>query len=137
MVGLSTFGLLAGLLTIAAAVIRLTRGAGPTSNVTGSEALLLGLMMTLAMATPVGFGLHWLRKNVWNNSAKTLELAGSMSRTVVAVFVTYGVVSLTIRLTEAIFLRRAAGIAWPVWDVLAFGVAFVAGVVAYTGTRRS
>ncbi len=136
MAGLATFGVLAGLLTVGASVIRLTRGGTAASNVTGSEALLLFLMMTLALATPIGFGIHWVRKNVWQNSAKTLDLAQASRRTVVAVFVTYGVVALAARLTEAVLLRRAAGIAWPMWDLVIFGFAASAGLIAFFSGRR-
>ncbi len=134
--GLATFGVLAGLLNVGAAVIRLTRGGNAAANVTGSEALLLALMMTLALATPLGFGAHWIKKNIWNNSAKTVELAGSMRRVVVGAFVTYGVVSLTVHLIESVLLRRAAGVAWPVWDLIGFGFAAGAALATYFVTRR-
>ncbi len=133
---LATFGVLAGLLTVGAAVIRLTRGGTAAANVTGSEALLLGLMMTLALATPLGFAVHWVRKNVWKNSAKTVELATNMRRVVVSAFVTYGVAALTVHLVEAVVLRRAAGVAWPVWDLVAFAFAGVAAGVTYLAFRR-
>ncbi|MBL9024216.1 MAG: serine/threonine protein kinase [Myxococcales bacterium] len=133
---LATFGVLAGLLTVGAAVIRLTRGGTAAANVTGSEALLLGLMMTLALATPLGFAVHWVRKNVWKNSAKTVELATNMRRVVVSAFVTYGVAALTVHLVEAVVLRRAAGVAWPVWDLVAFAFAGVAAGITYLAFRR-
>jgi serine/threonine-protein kinase len=37
---------------------------------------------------------------------------------VLAAFVSYGLLALTIRFVEALVLRRAAGIAWPVWDLV-------------------
>jgi serine/threonine-protein kinase len=134
--GLATFGVLAGLLNVGAAVIRLTRGGKAAANVTGSEALLLVLMMTLALATPFGFGVHWVRKNVWKNSAKTVELANSMRRVVLGAFVTYGVVALTVHLVESVLLRRAAGVAWPVWDLVGFGFAAAAALVIHFSMRR-
>jgi serine/threonine protein kinase len=132
---LSVFGVLAGLMTMAAAFIRL--GRGPGANVTGSESLLLGLLLALALATPIAFAVHFVRKNVWNNSAKTIELANVMKRSVVAAFVTYGLVSVTIRLTEGLLLRRAAGVAWPVWDILALALALAAGVLSHFALRES
>ncbi|NUO54484.1 MAG: protein kinase, partial [Polyangiaceae bacterium] len=134
--GLATFGVLAGLLNVGAAVIRLTRGGKAAANVTGSEALLLTLMMTLALATPLGFGVYWIKKNIWKNSAKTVELAGSMRRVVVGAFVTYGVVALTVHLVESVLLRRAAGVAWPVWDLIGFGFAAVAAIAIHFMTKR-
>jgi len=132
---LAVFGFLAGLMTMAAAFIRL--GRGPGANVTGSESLLLGSLLTLSLATPIGFAVHYVRKNIWNNSAKTIELANVMKRSVVAAFVTYGLVSVTIRLTEGLLLRRAAGQAWPVWDILALGLALTAGAVTHVALRES
>jgi serine/threonine-protein kinase len=134
--GLAAFGVLAGLVTATAAVIRMVRGGGAGANVTGSESLLLVVLLALALATPLGFSVHYLRKNVWNNSAKTVELAMTLRRVIVAVFITYGVTSLTIRFTESILLRRAAGVAWPTWDVVATVVAITAGVAAHFVARR-
>jgi len=133
---LATFGVLAGLLTVGASIIRLSRGGAAAANVTGSEAFLLVLMMTLGLATPLGFGVHWVRKNVWKNSAKTVELANGMRRVVVSAFVTYGVIALTVHLVEGIVLRRAAGVAWPVWDLVGFGFAATAALVVYLAFRR-
>ncbi len=132
---LAVFGVLAGLMTMAGAFIRL--GRGPGANVTGSESLLLGLLLALALATPIGFAVHYVRKNVWSNSAKTIELANVMRRGVVAAFVTYGLVSVTIRLTESLLLRRAAGVAWPVWDILALALAVSAGFLSHFALRET
>jgi serine/threonine-protein kinase len=115
--GLATFFVLCAIISISSAVIRLSRGGGAASNVTGSEAALLLLFLTLAMATPLGFAIHYVRKNIWKNSAKTVELATFLRRIVVGGFVTYGVASLAVRVIEAVLLRRAAGVAWPVWDL--------------------
>ncbi len=131
--GLAVFGVLAGLMTLAAAFIRL--GRGPAENVTGSESLLLLLLLTLALATPIGFAIQYVRKNVWSNSAKTVELAGVMRRAVVSAFVAYGLVSLTVRFTEGVLLRAAAGVAWPVWDILSLVVALAAGLGAHGLTK--
>ena len=93
------------------------------------------LFITLAFATPIGFAVSYVRKNVWGNSAKTVELAAHMRRIVIAAFVAYGLVSLTVRFTEGLLLRRAAGVAWPVWDLLSGALAVGAGLGAYTLLR--
>jgi serine/threonine-protein kinase len=107
-----------GLMTLAAGTIRLSRGGGATANLTGLESILLVGLLTRALATPAGFVVHLIRKNVWHNSARTIELARSLKRVVLAAFVSYGLLALTIRFVEALVLRRAAGIAWPVWDLV-------------------
>ncbi|HTJ81576.1 MAG TPA: hypothetical protein VL400_07615, partial [Polyangiaceae bacterium] len=129
--GLAAFFVLGAIVSVSAAVIRLSRGGGVTANVTGSEASLLILFLTLAMATPIGFAIHYVRKNVWKNSAKTLELAQSMRRLVVSCFVTYGVASLSVRVLEAVLLRRAAGVAWPVWDLVLVALGAAGAAAAY------
>ena len=127
---------LGSIVSVSAAVIRLSRGGGVTANVTGSEAALLILFLTLAMATPIGFSIFYIRKNVWKNSAKTLELATLMRRLVISAFVTYGLASLAIRVMESVLLRRAAGVAWPIWDVVLVAMGGVGAVAAHMATRN-
>lgn len=133
---LGGLGMLFGLLTLASGVIRLSRGGGATANVTGLEAILLVGLLTLALATPAGFVVHLVRKNVWGNSTRTIELARTLRRVVLAAFVSYGLVALTIRFVEALVLRRAAGIAWPMWDVVSLLISVSAGAVAYFALRE-
>ncbi len=128
---LGAFGALGGLMTMSASIIRMSRGGGAAANITGSEALLLASLLTLTLATPIGFTVHYVRKNIWSNSAKTVTLAASMRQGIVGAFVTYGVVSLAIRLTEALLLRHAAGVAWPLWDIVSALVAVTAGIGTY------
>ncbi|NUP12166.1 MAG: serine/threonine protein kinase [Polyangiaceae bacterium] len=132
---LGAYGVLGALMTMSAAAIRMSRGGTAISNVTGSEALLLSSLLTLALSTPIGFAIYLVRKNVWSNSAKTVTLAASLRHGVLSAFVTYGVVSLTIRLTESLLLRRAAGLAWPVWDLVAGLAAITAGISTYAILR--
>ena len=128
---LGSIGVLFGLLTFASGIIRLTRGGGAAANVTGLESILLVGLLTLALATPAGFLVHLVRKNVWDNSARSMDLAQKMRRIVLGAFVTYGLVAITIRFVEALVLRRAAGIAWPVWDVLSILISVGAGALAH------
>lgn len=128
---LGAFGALGVLMSISSAIIRLTRGGTAGTNVTGSEALLLGSLLTATLATPIGFAVYWVRKHVWSNSAKTIALASAMKNGIVSAFVAYGVVSLAIRLTEALLMRQAAGVAWPVWDILSAVVGVVAGITSF------
>ncbi len=134
---LASVGVLFGLLTLASGIIRLTRGGGAAANVTGLESILLIGLLTLALATPAGFLVHLVRKNVWDNSARSMDLAQKMRRIVLGAFVTYGLVAITIRFVEALVLRRAAGIAWPVWDVLSIVLSAIAGALAHVALKDS
>jgi serine/threonine protein kinase len=125
-----------GLMTLAAGAIRLSRGGGATANLTGLESILLVGLLTLALATPAGFVVHLVRKNVWHNSAKTVELAGLLKRAVLAALVSYGLLALTIRFVEALVLRRAAGIAWPVWDVVSVLLASLGAALTHAVLKQ-
>jgi serine/threonine protein kinase len=132
---LGVFGVLGVLMSMSAAAIRMSRGGTAISNVTGSEALLLASLLTLALSTPIGFAIYLVRKNVWSNSAKTLALATSLRHGVLAAFLTYGLIALTVRLTETLLMRQAAGVAWPVWDLVGGLVAIVSGIGTFAVMR--
>jgi serine/threonine-protein kinase len=42
----------------------------------------------------------------------------------------YGFASLLVRFIEEVLLRRPVGVAWPVWDLLLFGIGLIAGLSA-------
>ncbi|MFO0548219.1 MAG: serine/threonine-protein kinase [Polyangiaceae bacterium] len=128
---LGAFGVVVGTLTVVAGVMRLARGGGAAANVTGSESLLMILFISLAFATPAAFAVSHIKKHIWSNSAKTVELAALIRRVVIAAFVAYGLVSLSVRFTEGLLLRRAAGVAWPVWDLVSGALAAAAAVGTY------
>jgi serine/threonine-protein kinase len=77
-----------------------------------------------------------VRKNIWGNSTKTIELARTLRRVVLAAFVSYGLVALTIRFVEALVLRRAAGISWPLWDVVSLLISVAAGALSFLALRE-
>jgi serine/threonine-protein kinase len=133
--GLAGVGVLGALLTFIGAIIRLSRGGGPTANVTGSESLILISMLALALATPAVFAILHVKKAIWNNTAKTVELASSLRRSVTTAFVAYGLGSIGVHFVETLILRRAAGAAWPVWDLLLTIVAAGAAALGWMWAR--
>ncbi len=135
MSSLAGVGILGGLLTLIGAVIRLSRGGGANANVTGSESLILISLLALALATPALFAILHVKKAIWNNTAKTVELAITLRRTVTAAFVTYGLASIGVHFLETLILRRAVGAAWPMWDVLLTLLAGGSATLAWLSAR--
>ena len=60
-----------------------------------------------------------------------MELAAKLRRPVVVGLCAYGFGSALIRLIESVLLRRAVGVAWPVWDVLLLIIGAVAAAGAH------
>jgi serine/threonine protein kinase len=137
--GLGLFFILASILSLVTGAVRLARGAGAASNLTGFEGAILLSLLTLALSTPAIVAALHVKKTIWANSNRAVQLAESLQRTVVAALVTYGAASLFVRVLESVVLRRAAGVAWPAWDVVMALVALVAGGAALLnvlGERR-
>ena len=131
MTALGIFFALGGLITTAASIFRITRGGGATANLTVSESVLLLLLIPVALATPIILFIRFMRKTVWENTVKAIELLGRLRRPVIVGLCAYGFGSMLVRLIESVLLRRAVGVAWPVWDVLLLVIALVASVTAH------
>ena len=137
--GLGLFWAAGSLMALIAAVVRLSRGGGATANLTGSEATFMLLGFLFALLTPSILVVRYLRRTIWDNSAKAMELADRLYRPVVTGLCAYGFATLLVRVLESVFLRRAAGVAWPVWDLLLFAVGLIAAGGAFAlqeGERR-
>ncbi|WP_437617805.1 serine/threonine-protein kinase [Sorangium sp. So ce1151] len=128
---LGLFWVAGSLITLVTAIIRLSRGGGVTDNLTGLEAVLLASGIGFALITPALIGARHVRRSVWNNSMKAVDLSDNLRRPVVVGLCAYGFASLLVRVVEAVVLRRAAGVAWPMWDVVLFGIGAVAAAGAY------
>jgi len=120
--GLGVFLGVGSAITAIAAVLRLSKGGDAAANLTGTEAFLLVLLALFAVATPLGLAVRHVLRTVWDNSVKALDLADRLRRPVVAGLCAYGFGSLLVRGVEDVLLRRAAGAAWPVWDLVLFVV---------------
>ncbi|WP_434040759.1 MULTISPECIES: serine/threonine-protein kinase [Sorangium] len=128
---LGVFWVAGSLITLVTAIIRLSRGGGVTDNLTGLEAVLLASGIGFALITPALIGARHVRRNVWNNSMKAVDLSDNLRRPIVVGLCAYGFASLLVRVIEAVVLRRAAGVAWPMWDVVLFGIGAVGAAGAY------
>jgi serine/threonine-protein kinase len=136
--GLGLFWAAGSLMTLIAAVVRLARGGGATANLTGSESAFLIVGFVFALLTPTILVVRHIRRKIWDNSAKAMELSERLYRPVVTGLCTYGFGTLLIRLLEGVILRRAVGVAWPVWDLLlfVFGLAAAGGAYALQEEER-
>jgi serine/threonine-protein kinase len=126
---LGLFWVAGSLISVIAAIVRMARGGGAGDNLTGFEAALLALGIGFTLITPAALAARHVVRTVWQNSMKAVDLAERLRRPVTVGLCAYGFASLLVRVTEAVVLRRAAGVAWPVWDLLlcAIGAAGAAG----------
>lgn len=128
---LGLFWVAGSLLTLVAAIVRLARGGSAADNLTGFEAALLTLGIGFTLITPAILVIRHVSRVVWNNSMKAVDLADRLRRPVMVGLCGYGFASLLVRTIEAVALRRAAGVAWPVWDILMFVIGAAGAAGAY------
>ncbi|WP_437338992.1 serine/threonine-protein kinase [Sorangium sp. So ce394] len=128
----------AGLVSCLAGLARAARGDSAALSGQGATLLTLGVLCAL-----FGVGLlggFYVFRHIWRDDTKLSALAPRLTTPVVLALVAYGVASLLVRLLEGVFLQRAVGIAWPVWDALLFlisvGAALAAALFQWRAERR-
>jgi serine/threonine-protein kinase len=126
---LGLFWVVGSLVTMIGAIVRMARG--PGQNLTGSEAVLLSAGILFTLITPILLGVRHLRRTVWDNSVKALDLCDRLKYPVVVGLVAYGLGSLLVRFIEIVVLRRAVGVAWPAWDILLMLIGGGASLAAF------
>ncbi|HEX7665649.1 MAG TPA: hypothetical protein VF407_14080, partial [Polyangiaceae bacterium] len=99
-------------------------------DITLSEAILLALGSGFLVLTPAVLYILHVRKVVWPNSVKALELANDLRRTAAAAFVGYGVAAILSRALETVVLRHSVDLDLGVWDAGLFVVSFLAALIA-------
>lgn len=133
---LGVFLVVGSLLTLVSSIARIARGATLEANLTGTEALVVGVLLVVALAAPVALAVTHVKKVIWGNTARVLELVRRWRWPVLVGLAAYGTGSLLVRVLETVLLRRAAGAAWPVWDLFLVLVAAAAAGVTWLGTRE-
>lgn len=133
---LGLFWITGSLITLVTGIIRLSRGGSAGDNLTGLEAVLLSSGIGFALITPAVLGARHVRQTVWNNSMKAVDLAERMRVPVMVGLCAYGFTSLLVRVVEGVVLRRAAGVAWPAWDVVLVGIGAVGALGAHLLLRN-
>jgi serine/threonine-protein kinase len=101
-----------------------------TGDITLTEAILLGLGSGFLAVTPAVLFILHLRKVVWPNSVKAVELADDLRRIAGAAFIGYGAAAILSRAFDTIVLRESGALASGAWDATFFAVSFVAALVA-------
>jgi len=136
--GLGLFWAVGSLMALIAAIVRLSRGGGATANLTGSEATFMIVGFLFALLTPSILVVRYLRRTIWDNSAKAMKLSERLYRPIITGLCAYGFATLLVRVLESVIFRRAAGVAWPVWDLLLFviGLAAAGGAFALQEKER-
>jgi serine/threonine-protein kinase len=127
---LGVFWLAGSLMTMITGLVRLIRGGSATANLSGTEAAFLFVGLILVLLTPALLAGHQVRKLIWDNSVKAVDLAERLRAPVLTGLAAYGIASLMVRVLESVLLRHAVGVAWPVWDLLFFLFGVTAAAVA-------
>jgi hypothetical protein len=99
-------------------------------ELTFTESLLLILGCGFAAATPAILYVLHVRKIVWPNSVKALELAADLRRTALAAFATYGALAIVSRIVFTLLVRSSASLASGLWDAALFLLSVVGAGIA-------
>jgi serine/threonine protein kinase len=91
-------------------------------EVTITESLLLVVGCLFAAATPIALYVIHLRKVIWPNSVRALQLATDLKRISVAALVAYGGLSIFGRIVHTVLWRSSRGLASGLWDIALFVV---------------
>ena len=89
-------------------------------EVTLTESVLLVVGCVFAAATPIALYVMHVRKSVWPNSVRALQLASDLKRLATAALVSYGGLSIFGRIVHTVLFRSSPKLASGVWDILLF-----------------
>jgi hypothetical protein len=92
------------------------------SEITVTESVLLVTGCLFASATPAALYVAHVRKVIWPNSVRSLQLATDLKRTASAALVTYGALSIVARIGHTIVFRSSGGLTSGFWDIALFVV---------------
>ncbi|MDB4936325.1 MAG: serine/threonine protein kinase [Labilithrix sp.] len=127
-------------ITVASAVLGTWLVGGTTASLAGlvrvlhdgeitlTECVLLVVGCLFAAATPIALYVLHVRKVIWPNSVRALQLASDLKRTATAALVTYGGLSILARIGHTVLWRSSRGLASGWWDIALFVVSLVAAV---------
>jgi hypothetical protein len=89
-------------------------------EVTITEALLLIVGCLFAAATPAALYVMHLRKVIWPNTVKAMQLATDLKRVSISALAAYGSLAITGRIIHTVLFRSSRGLASGVWDMVLF-----------------
>jgi serine/threonine-protein kinase len=111
-----------------ASLVRATKGEGLANSTTETWLVVLGVAAT--SVTPLVFWLRFVKRNVWGNSVRSVDVASMLRRVVLTSSVAYGIASLVLRVLDtAVIANLNPG--GPLWSPLLLAVALGAGTVAH------
>ena len=131
----AAMSLLFGLAGLMGAVVRVIKGGGATSALTGAESILAFFAVLAALGTPAILAIRHLRRHVWRNSQKVLELLRRTRGPVLVTLASYGVAALVSRTLDLGVLRRPGALSWAGWDIVLFALGATAALVALAWPR--
>jgi serine/threonine-protein kinase len=124
---------LGGLLDAATSGIRWARAASALSST--EMVLTFGGSLALLLAPSIAW-IRYVRERVWPSTPRAVETVASLRGILVAVFVTYAVGSLGVRVVESVFHDDPRAVDWPGWAVFLFVVANLAGAITWAISRN-
>ncbi len=120
-------------------VVRYLRG----DELTSVETILLTVGASLVVASPAAFFMVHVKRKVWPNSVKAMELARDVRSVFLWAVVTYGLAALGLRAGLTVYARQSVLLGNGFWDFTAFGVSaaltgfvFLIGRIARAWRRR-
>jgi serine/threonine protein kinase len=116
--------LVTGMATMIGGILRL--GRSPTDTLTGVQSAVLVLGVTCALLGPALVAVWYVRRRVRNNNVMVFDLVEKIGNPVLVGTGAYGFATMIVVFFEAVLVRRAIGVTWPVWDVMLFLISLTA-----------
>jgi serine/threonine protein kinase len=95
-------------------------------EITVTESVLLVVGCLFAAATPLALYVLHVRKVIWPNSVRALQLSADLKRTATAALATYGGLAIAARIGHTVLARSSKGLTSGVWDIALFLVSVLA-----------
>ncbi len=116
---------------VAAALVRVVRG----SDLSTAEVMLSLIGVFATLSSPALIWIRHVRRDVWPNTPRSLELSRRLRRAVLYSAASYGLAAVLVQLFEGVLGQNGLGIARPGWSLFAFGVALSVGTLTWRASR--
>lgn len=126
MIGLALW-FVVGVVTAIGGFVRMRRD----GELTFAETLMMIIGAAATGITPFILATVRIRKNVWQSSPKSMDLAADLRRMVLGAFASLGIGALAIRFTATIVARNGSVLTSGDWDVELFGASLLVTVFAW------
>lgn len=97
-------------------------------EITLTESVLLVVGCLFAAATPIALYVLHVKKVIWPNSVRALQLASDLKRTAAAALVCYGGLSIVARIGHTVLWRSSKGLVSGFWDMALFVASLLAAL---------